>query len=314
MSDIPSAPSFWRLRHIVPLVIAAVVLVAAGWFLVHAFRGVTWHDFISAIRAQHWQRIAGVLGLTFISFTALALYDVFAAHVTAPGRVGFWPAAFAGAAGNAVSNTLGFHSVTGSAVRYLIYNRSGLSLADIARIISLSWAALGLGYLTMMCAALLIEPMTLPLSGVPSQFVGIALVVFLGALLLWLGRSGRTLKLWRLSITLPNAAITATQMLLGGIEMGATVGALYILLPPDLAPSFTTFAVAFIGSVLLGVVAHAPGGVGVFEASVTAILAGSGRADLLAALFLFRVLYNILPFTLAAVSLAVFEAAGVKKA
>ncbi len=50
---------------------------------------------------------------------------------------------------------------------------------------------------------------------------------------------------------------------------------------------------------ILGVVSHAPGGIGVFEASMTAILAGRGRPDLLAALLLFRLLYNLLPFALA---------------
>jgi uncharacterized membrane protein YbhN (UPF0104 family) len=47
------------------------------------------------------------------------------------------------------------------------------------------------------------------------------------------------------------------------------------------------------------VVSHAPGGLGVFEAGMTAILAGRGRPDLLAALLLYRLLYNLLPFALA---------------
>jgi phosphatidylglycerol lysyltransferase len=74
---------------------------------------------------------------------------------------------------------------------------------------------------------------------------------------------------------------------------------LYVLLPADLAPPFDVFAVGCIAAVILGVVSHAPGGIGVFEASMTAILAGRGRPDLLAALLLFRLLYNLLPFALA---------------
>jgi phosphatidylglycerol lysyltransferase len=88
------------------------------------------------------------------------------------------------------------------------------------------------------------------------------------------------------------------------VESAAAVGALYVLLPADLAPPFVVFAVGCIGAVALGLLAHAPGGVGVFEAAVTALLSGAGRADLLAALLLYRALYNLLPFMLAVGALA----------
>jgi uncharacterized membrane protein YbhN (UPF0104 family) len=48
-------------------------------------------------------------------------------------------------------------------------------------------------------------------------------------------------------------------------------------------------------------------GVGVFEVSVTALLSGAGRADLLAALLLYRAIYNLVPFLL---SLALLAALG----
>ena len=92
-------------------------------------------------------------------------------------------------------------------------------------------------------------------------------------------------------------------MLLGAVESATAVGALYVLLPADLTPPFDVFAVGCIASVVLGVVAHTPGGLGVFEASMTVILSGRGRPDLLAALLLYRLLYNLLPFTLAVLGL-----------
>ena len=63
-------------------------------------------------------------------------------------------------------------------------------------------------------------------------------------------------------------------------------------------------------SVALGVVSHVPGGVGVFEASVTALLSGAGRADLLAALLLYRAIYNLLPFCLSLAMLAMLAVLG----
>jgi len=90
---------------------------------------------------------------------------------------------------------------------------------------------------------------------------------------------------------------------LGAVASGTALGALYVLLPSDLAPPFDVFAVGCIAAVILGVVSHAPGGLGVFEASMIAILSARGRSDLMAALLLFRLSYNLLPFSLAMLAL-----------
>ena len=96
------------------------------------------------------------------------------------------------------------------------------------------------------------------------------------------------------------------QLAIGAVESAAAIGALYLLLPTDLAPPFGLFAVGCIAAVALGVVSQVPGGMGVFEASVTALLSGADRADLLAALLLYRAIYNLLPFVLSVAWLAVF--------
>jgi uncharacterized membrane protein YbhN (UPF0104 family) len=131
----------------------------------------------------------------------------------------------------------------------------------------------------------------------------LALGIFIEGLLLawlaWLLGGPRALTLWRLRLPMPPVSLALMLMVLGAIESGTALGALYVLLPADLAPPFDIFAVGCIAAVILGVVSHAPGGIGVFEASMTAILAGRGRPDLLAALLLFRLLYNLLPFALA---------------
>ena len=93
------------------------------------------------------------------------------------------------------------------------------------------------------------------------------------------------------------------RWMLGAIESGTALGALYVLLPADLAPPFDIFAVGCTGAVILGVVSHTPGGLGVFEATMIAILAAWGRADLMASLLVFRLSYNVLPFSLAVLTL-----------
>lgn len=56
---------------------------------------------------------------------------------------------------------------------------------------------------------------------------------------------------------------------------------------------------------LLGIVSHAPGGIGVFEASMLTVLPGDQAPRVLVALLLYRMLYNLVPFLIATTTLAI---------
>jgi uncharacterized membrane protein YbhN (UPF0104 family) len=103
--------------------------------------------------------------------------------------------------------------------------------------------------------------------------------------------------------------VTLILMCLGGMEMTAAVLALHVLLPGDVAMPFAAFSVAYIGAVTLGIGSNTPGGIGVFEAAMIEILGGEPRADVLAALLLYRLIYNLLPFAIFTVALVWFELA-----
>lgn len=282
-------------------------LVFALWVAVWALHGqfgeTAFASVVAAARAQPVPHLSAALGLTVLSFLCLALYDVVGARVVAPLRVPAGAALLAGATGNALSNTLGFHALTGSLVRASIYRRYGLGKAEVARIVSLAWLGLGLGFVTMIAAAELLRS-TSGERPLDSLLVGSAIFAGLLVLLAWLAGGRRQLSVFGFEQPLPSARMTILQMCIGTVESAAATGALYVLLPPDLAPPFSVFAVGCIAAVALGVVTHAPGGVGVFEASLTAMLGGAGRADLLAALLIYRAIYNLLPFCVSVLTLA----------
>jgi uncharacterized membrane protein YbhN (UPF0104 family) len=96
-------------------------------------------------------------------------------------------------------------------------------------------------------------------------------------------------------------------MLIGGVEMSAAIGAMYLLLPPEIAPAFADFVPVYLAALLAGIVSHAPGGLGVFEAILLGAFPAEARADVLAGLLCYRLVYNLLPFAVAALALAVFE-------
>ena len=286
------------------LLVAAALLLAA-WALHGQFAAASFAALSQAWRSQSAVHIAGALALTALSFACLGLYDRAAAGVVAPAVSGVW-SWMTGVLANAISNTLGFHAVTGTVVRARLYGHCGLGAGDVARIVSLSWLALGLGFLTMLAVAELLEGLATPQPRAP-LVIGLALAGSLGCFIAWLAHAPRQLSIGRFRQPLPPARMALQQLAIGAVESAAAIGALYLLLPSDLVPPFGLFAVGCIASVALGVVSNVPGGVGVFEASVTALLSGAGRADLLAALLLYRAIYNLLPFCL---SLAMLAALG----
>lgn len=249
--------------------------------------------------------VGAAIGLTALSLFSLALYDVLGVQVVAPGRVPHGTALLTGAIANAVSNTLGFHAVTGSLVRTRIYLRYGLSRAETVRVVALAWLSLGMGFLAMLALAEFARWRMASEAG--PLLMAAAITSALALLVAWLGTGRRTLRIATFTQPLPDARRALLQMLVGVVESASAIGALYILLPADLSPAFGVFAIGYIAATGAGVLAHVPGGLGVFEASITAMLSGGGRADLLTALLLYRAIYNLLPFAASAVALGVLE-------
>lgn len=280
----------------------ALALVLVLGALDFVLRDLSLAELAQAALRQPPLHVLACLALTAASFLCLALYDVVGVRVAARSRVRARLALLAGATSAAIANTLGFHAVSGTAVRAHLYLPAGLTGGQVARVVSMSWLSLVAGNMTMLAGAELFQAVT---AADPAWHaaLGIALESLLLLWLWWLSRGPRELVLGRLRLPMPPAWLALMLMLLGAVESGTAIGALYVLLPGDLAPPFDVFAVGCIAAVILGVVSHAPGGLGVFEASMTAILAGRGRPDLLAALLLFRLLYNLLPFALSVLAL-----------
>jgi glycosyltransferase 2 family protein len=87
--------------------------------------------------------------------------------------------------------------------------------------------------------------------------------------------------------------------MIGVIDLGFCAMAMYLLMPAEPSIDFLSLSVVFILATLLGFASHAPGSLGVFDAAMLVALPDFGREQLLATLLVFRVLYFVIPFTLA---------------
>lgn len=303
--------SRWHLPHLAPLV--GVVVVALAAYVIHRVSAeVHVADIEAALAATPLRSILFALLLTGVSFVAMALYDVLGAEQVAPGKVPKGIAAFAGATSFAVANTVGFHVLTGVPIRYRLYARAGLDMAQVGHIVGNALVAFGLGVATLLGAAMLIDPAGVPLldrlDPRLDRLLGGVILAVIAGMVLWLGRTPRTLALFGWRLVLPGASGLLARIGLGVVDVGCAAAALYVLLPADLQPGYAVFLLVFLTAIVAGTASHVPGGLGVLEATVLVGLGAGTNPDVIAALVVYRVIYYLLPLVVAGLALAIYEA------
>jgi phosphatidylglycerol lysyltransferase len=70
---------------------------------------------------------------------------------------------------------------------------------------------------------------------------------------------------------------------------------LYLLLPDSIGIGYLAFLGAYLASVLVGVLSHVPAGLGVLESMLLLLLPDVPPEQLLAAVLMYRVIYEIVP-------------------
>ena len=248
--------------------------------------------------------------MSVVSYAALTGYDGLALiHLRL--RVPFHVTALASFTSYAISFTLGFPLITGGAVRFWIYGPAGLSAGRVASLTVIAGITFWLGMGLVVGAGLIGEPFAIGeinhFSVLANQLIGASLVSILAAYLVWvvvLRSRGRPLFL---NLELPGPTLTMGQIALGMIDVCSAAGALFVLLPKGAGLSFLTFSALYSFACMLGIASHAPGGIGVFEATILNGVGGPSE-PILASLFLFRAIYYLIPFILAMALLGAHEA------
>jgi len=300
------------LRYRKPLAIASALGVLALGFaaLHHLAQTVKFHDVRLAFHAIPSFSLGLALLLTAASYLALTLYDVLALRVI--GRPLPWrTAALASFTSYTLSHNLGLALLTGGSARYRIYSAAGLDGSDIARVIAIASGAFWSGVVIIAGVALVMHsgPLLLGTLILPAAFapmLGAAILVLAALLMIMLARRSTALKLGRWSIPLPTPSQAMVQIGIAVLDLAAASAALFVLVPALAPASFPAFLFAYALAIIVAVVSHVPGGIGIFEAVIVATVPGD-RATLLAALIAYRVIYYLLPLAIAAALLAFHE-------
>jgi phosphatidylglycerol lysyltransferase len=255
--------------------------------------------------------IAASMLLTVASYLLLTLYDVLALRTI--GRPLPWrTAAFASFASYTLSHNLGLSLLTGGSARLRIYGRAGVSAGDVSAVILIAGFTFWSGVFCLAAIGLIgiSHPVYFGQFAVfpgAARAIGLLILAGIAALLFAAGRQGRKLTFGRWTLPLPSAGAGVAMLGVGALDLIAASAALFALLPHASLSLYPLLLLAYAVAVVVGLISHVPGGLGIFEAVVLATVPGP-RAPLLAALLAYRVIYYLLPLCLALAMVAAGEA------
>lgn len=299
-----------RLRQIAAVAIGLVLFFVALDVLRVELRTVTLQELSADVVNMPRSHLALAIGLTALSYVVLTGYDqlAFAYIGKYLPRLRISLVSFLA---YALSNNIGFAGLSGASVRYRFYTRWGLTADELSRIIFGYSVAFGLGLCGMGGLSLLMSPL-LDVPQLPTRAV--LMPVAIALLLIPIGYVTATivrrqpLRLWRIELPMPAPRIALGQLVVSIADWLLAGAVLYALMPP-LGLTYWQFLGAFLVAVILGVVSHVPGGVGVFEGLILLLLHPyATSARLLPSLVVFRAVYYLLPLSVALIVLLVDEA------
>lgn len=304
----------WRAwaQRVVPYVVGAAMFGIAVWVLHSALRRYHLADLNAELAELTFHQIGLAILFTVVSFLSLIGYEWSALGLVGK-RMPFDHLALASFATQSIAHSTGFAFVIGATLRYHFYSDRGLGITDVAKVQMFFTATFTLGVATLAGAVVMLEPWRLAAAtGLPPWLwrvaAGAALTLVI-AYVVWGGFFHRPLR-WRgRELVLPSASATLTQIFFGVADLIAVAAALYVLLPTELGLGYLEVLAVFMASIVIGLVSHVPGSLGVFESAVVLLLqpTEAQTLPLIGALLAFRGIYYLLPLVGGVVLLAVSE-------
>ncbi|WP_246728524.1 lysylphosphatidylglycerol synthase domain-containing protein [Microvirga terricola] len=290
---------------------ASVVLFAASIVVLwHIVSGIDIGELKAAFTAASARQIGLAVLFTAVSYGLLTCYDSIALRQLKL-HIPYRTTALASFTSYAVSFTLGFPLLTAGTVRYWIYSTKKVSAGRVASLTVIAGVTFWLGMALVFGWSMLSQAEALSNLVYTNlrlnQLIGLGAAGAVIAYLAWVSVKRRAVKIqgWRLD--LPGFRLSTAQMLIGAADVCAGAGVLFVLLPGGHNIGFETFVAVYIFAVMLGVASHAPGGLGVFEATILLALSRYPREPVLGALLLYRLCYYLIPFVAALSLLGAYE-------
>jgi uncharacterized membrane protein YbhN (UPF0104 family) len=297
--------------HRLGIFLSIVIIAVAAVVLYRKLHNINVSKVLTAMATVEYRDVAISALFVAAGYFTLTFYDLFALRTIGRKDVPYRVAALAGFTSYSVGHNVGASVFTGGAVRYRIYSAWGIDAIEVAKICFIAGLTFWLGNITVLGFGFAYHPQAASdIDQLPlwlNRLLGIAALLTLIGYITWVWRTPRVIGRQNWQVRLPHGPLTLLQIFIGIVDLSCCAMAMYVLVPNDPHMQFIDIAVIFITATLLGFASHSPGGLGVFDAAMLIALWEFDAEELLAGLLIFRLLYYIMPFTMALAVLGIRE-------
>ncbi len=287
-------------------VITAMVLVAALWLLDHEFSAMNLREVSESFRMIPESSLLLALTLTIANYGVMIGYDLIAVRLVGH-RVSAGQVATASLLSYAVTNSLGT-VLGGTPVRFRLYSAWGLSTSEIVRLLFYIGIAFWIGLVTLGGILFVATPFDIPARfGLPlttSRPLGFLMLSVSAAFFLSCAFRRSPIHVLGINFQPPPLRFALAQTAVAAIDFLLAAATLYVLLPADAGIQFLPFVAIFVLAIVVALLSHVPGGLGVLELVLVTMLPRSTHS-LVASLLAFRIIYYLLPLLTAVICVGV---------
>ncbi|MDN5500695.1 MAG: bifunctional lysylphosphatidylglycerol flippase/synthetase MprF [Shewanella sp.] len=288
------------------VIISLIIFTVSLFLLYNLEQDYQLNDIFLEIKQFAPSKILIAVLLTLVSYLLLTLYDYLAIRkLKSP--LSYQQVAPVSLLAFTFSNTIGFSLLTGTSIRYKFYSELGLSGNNITQVVLACSVTFFLG-LFFICGLALINFPAEQLSDLPlptwffslNRVIGILMLLGVISYFVFSLMWKRSIHFRGFELAPPIFSLSLKQFLVSSIDWIVVGTLFYSLLPEVDGLSYLQVLSIFFVANAIGVLAHVPGGIGVFETVVTVTLSQYLPAEqILSSVIIYRLMYYIVPFVLA---------------
>ncbi|TDK37176.1 UPF0104 family protein [Rhizobium deserti] len=271
-------------------------LGAAGYLLYQTFREHSLSEIVESVRAIPTVHLAIALLYAFGSYLCLTGFD-WAGVRYVKNDLSYPKIGLASFIALSIGQSVGLSGLSSGALRYRYYAHWGMNTEDVAKIVLLSGVTVGIGMAMLTGIIMVLNPKdaasVLRLSEGVVVGIGIGCLAATAGYLALAAFARTPVKIRKWTFQMPTLKIAIAQVVIGTINFALVSACLREVMAASADVSYLKAATAFVLANLAILITHAPGGLGVLEATVRHVM---GDQASIGSLVAFRVIYFFIPF------------------
>jgi glycosyltransferase 2 family protein len=273
-------------------------IAIAGYLLYHTFREYSVADIVQSVQAIPTSNMLTALCFSAGSYLCLTGFDWTGLRYVG-NRLAYPKIALASFLSLSIGQSVGLAGLSSGALRYRYYAHWGMSAEEVTKIVLLSGVTVGLGMAVLSGVVLILNPAdaakVLRLREGAILGIGAASLLAVVGYLALAAFVRAPLKIRKWTFRMPTLRIAIAQTVIGAVNFALVSACLREVMAATADVSYLKAATAFVLANLAILITHAPGGLGVLEATVRHVM---GEDASIGSLVAFRVIYFFIPLAI----------------